>query len=112
MPEHSVHCGSYAEATIRFIKSQLASYGKCPELSLVSQQLNVSERTLRRYLQAEGCNFASLTETARYQLLRSLQGKTLEELAELLDYSEPRSVSRLLHKYKSTVMQNSPVFDA
>ncbi len=75
-------------------------YG-APKLNDIAEAVHVSERTLRRRLQAEGSGFQSLLDTIRHQqalLFLDDPQLTILDIALLLGYSEPTAFT---HAFKS-----------
>ncbi len=66
----------------------------------VSRKLGVSERSLDRLLAREGVRFSALTEIRRLERAKTLlrAGKTVEDVAEALGYSEARSFRRAFQR--------------
>ena len=62
----------------------------------VARRLGVSERSLDRLLAREGVRFSELTETRRLELAKSLllAGRTVDEAAERIGYSDARAFRR------------------
>jgi AraC-like DNA-binding protein len=64
--------------------------------------MHMSERALRRRLQAEGTSFRILVQDVRRHLARRyLQdgGLTVDEVSRLLGYSEPAAFSRAFKRW-------------
>jgi AraC-like DNA-binding protein len=73
-----------------------------PTLDRVAATLHLSERTLQRHLRREGATFASLLDTTRRELARQWlsEGRlTRTEIAYLLGFSQPSSLSRALRRW-------------
>jgi len=69
----------------------IQSAGNFLDIEQVAQRLHVSERTLRRRLEAESTTFRSILEEIRDLLAREYLAETqltVAEIAHLLDYSE------------------------
>jgi AraC-like DNA-binding protein len=69
----------------------IQSAGDFLDIAQVAQSLHMSERTLRRRLQAESTSFRSTFEEIRDLLAREYLAETqltVAEIAHLLDYSE------------------------
>jgi AraC-like DNA-binding protein len=78
----------------------LQTPGALPDASAVAADLLISERSLRRRLEAEGTSFRALTDEVRQTLAEELLTTAdlkLEEVAQRLGYSEPAS---LIHAFK------------
>ena len=70
----------------------------------VARRLHMSLRTLQRRLQGEGLTFRDVVDNARRQLARNYardRSMTGEEIAYLLGFSEPRSLSRAMARWKA-----------
>ncbi|MEM1237494.1 MAG: helix-turn-helix transcriptional regulator [Pseudomonadota bacterium] len=66
-------------------------------MATTAQRLNMTPRTLQRRLAAEGISFGGLLETTRRELANSyltLQDIRIEEISQLLGYSDPNSFYR------------------
>lgn len=76
--------------------------GHYPDLASVAQQLHLSERTLKRRLQAEGQNYQRLLDAARFQhaceLLR-MTTVSIEAVAQSLGYLDPANFTRAFRKW-------------
>ena len=69
----------------------IQSAGEFLDITQVAQSLHVSERTLRRHLEAESTSFRTTFEEVRDLLAREYLAETeltVAEIAHLLDYSE------------------------
>ena len=90
--------GSAVRAAIR------ESFGADPPtLDRVASALNTSERTLQRQLSSEGVSFASLLDATRRELAEQWldEGRlTRTEIAYLLGFSQPSSLSRALRRWQ------------
>lgn len=78
----------------------LQTPGALPDAATVARDLLMSERSLRRRLEAEGTTFRTLADEVRQILAEELlttANLKLEEVAERLGYSEPAS---LIHAFK------------
>ncbi len=66
----------------------------------VSRKLGVSERSLDRLLAREGMRFSELTETRRLERAKALLrgGRTVEDVAEAVGYSDARSFRRAFQR--------------
>ena len=72
--------------------------------AMVARRLHMSMRTLQRRLQGEGLTFRDIVDSARRQLARNYakdRSMTSEEIAYLLGFSEPRSLSRAMARWKA-----------
>jgi AraC-like DNA-binding protein len=79
--------------------------GETPSLSRVARALHLSARTLQRQLAQEELSFESVLEAERAALARHhlAEGRlSLEELAFLLGYSEPRALARAFKRWTGT----------
>ncbi|MHB8233518.1 MAG: AraC family transcriptional regulator [Solirubrobacteraceae bacterium] len=73
-----------------------------PTLERVAATLHVSPRTLQRQLRSEDTNFAALLDATRHELTRQWlsEGRlTRTEIAYLLGFSQPSSLSRALRRW-------------
>jgi AraC-like DNA-binding protein len=72
--------------------------------AMVARRLHMSLRTLQRRLQSEGLTFRDVVDSARRRLARKY-GKdrsiAREEVAYLVGFSEPRSLSRAMARWKA-----------
>ena len=78
----------------------LSTPGRLADMELIADELNLSSRTLRRRLEAQGSSFRQLQEEVRQALaeeLLAIESLSLEQIAERLGYSE---VSNFLHAFK------------
>lgn len=78
----------------------LQTPGVLPDATTVARDLLMSERSLRRRLEAEGTAFRALSDEVRQTLAEELLTTAdlkLEEVAQRLGYSEPAS---LIHAFK------------
>jgi len=69
----------------------------------IARSLHMSPRTMQRKLQGEGLTFRELLDSARRQLARQYgqdRSVTRTELAYLLGFSEARSLSRAMARWK------------
>lgn len=77
--------------------------GRLPGLEEVAERLNVSSRTLRRQLSAEGVGFQGILDDVRHQrALELLQRSRLsiDEIAYRLGYSDPSNFGRAFRKWE------------
>ncbi len=89
------------QQVIQNIQRQLPS---TPQLTIdsVAEGMNISVRTLNRYLQAEGTRFRDLLEQARKEIAGSMIGDPnllVEDIAYLLGYNEYSSFSRAFRRW-------------
>ncbi|WP_290643042.1 AraC family transcriptional regulator [Aquabacterium sp.] len=80
----------------------ICSEGRYPDVAAMAQKLLLSERTLKRRLQDEGCSFQSLLDQARHQdSLRLLGNPTLaiKQVAEAVGYTDPANFARAFAKW-------------
>jgi len=89
-------------------RALIRSGGKFPAIKQVAQQLNVSERTLRRRLSNESASFRTICDEVRNvlacQYLSDTQ-LTVTDIAELLDYSETVSFRRAFVRWNGMTPQ-------
>lgn len=78
-------------------KMMLERSGDFPRITQIAQQLHMSERTLRRKLNAEGTSFQDVLNDVRYNIsceyLRSMQ-LSIADIAELLGFADPSNFRR------------------
>ncbi|MGE6790972.1 AraC family transcriptional regulator [Pseudomonas guineae] len=78
----------------------LSTPGRLADMEVIASELNISSRTLRRRLEAQGSSFRQLQEEVRQALaeeLLAIASLSQEDIAERLGYSE---VSNFLHAFK------------
>lgn len=76
--------------------------GRYPELAEVAEQLHVSERTLKRHLQAEGCSFQSLLDEVRQRDAERLLANpqmAIKQVADAVGYADPANFARAFGKW-------------
>lgn len=76
--------------------------GRYPELAEIAEQLHVSERTLKRRLQAEGCSFQALLDEVRQrdaQRLLSDPKLAIKQVADAVGYADPANFARAFNKW-------------
>lgn len=81
----------------------LQTPGKLPDAVTVARDLLMSERSLRRRLQAEGAAFRELVDEVRQALAEDLLTTVdlkLEEVAQRLGYAEPASFIHAFKRWK------------
>ena len=102
---HAGDRGDVADDVRREIALSLAQHHRIPALDHVAASLGVSERVLRRRLNARGIRYRALADEVvaplakRYLLDSSL---TLDHVAELVGYSEPASFVRAFRRWTGT----------
>jgi len=80
----------------------LSQPGEFPTVELAAERLNMSTRTLRRRLKAEGSSFRELLDEVRFQLAREYLAETslpLSEVSWLLGYTEPGNFSHAFNRW-------------
>lgn len=79
----------------------LSEPGIFPDIKTLSEKLHISERSLRRKLKEEGFSFQQLLNDVRRELAKQyLQaGLSIEQIAELLDYSETANFSHAFKRW-------------
>jgi len=80
----------------------LSQPGEFPTVELAAERLNMSTRTLRRRLKAEGSSFHELLDEVRFQLAREYLAETslpLSEVSWLLGYTEPGNFSHAFNRW-------------
>ena len=86
----------------------IRSGGKFPVIKQVAQQLNVSERTLRRRLSSESSSFRAICDEVRNVLACQYLSDThltVADIAELLNYSETVSFRRAFVRWNGMTPQ-------
>jgi AraC-like DNA-binding protein len=81
------------------------SAGNFLSISEVAGQLNVTERTLRRRLAAEGTDFRTIFDDIKNTLAQNYLRKTslsVVEIADLLNYTEATNFHRAFQRWNST----------
>ena len=81
------------------------SAGNFLSISEVAEQLNVTERTLRRRLAAEGTDFRTIFDGIKNTLAQNYLRKTslsVVEIADLLNYAEATNFHRAFQRWNST----------
>ena len=81
------------------------SAGNFSSISEVAEKLNITERTLRRRLTAEGTNFRTIFDDIKNTLARNYLRKTslsVVEIADLLNYSDATNFHRAFQRWNST----------
>ena len=76
--------------------------GFFPDIDYVAEKLNISTRTLRRRLTAEGSNYRALLDEIRFGLAREYLAETsltMEEITGLLGYSESGNFSHAFRRW-------------
>jgi AraC-like DNA-binding protein len=80
----------------------LAMLGSCvPSVSVLARQLGLGSRTLQRQLQEAGTSFAGLLDGVRRDAAERAvrNGRTLEDVAQELGFSDPRSLQRAFKRW-------------
>jgi len=73
-----------------------------PSMQEVAARLAMSERTLRRRLQAQGTDYQQQVDQVRQQLAQQLISNkqvTIQQIAAVLGYSEPASFRRAFYRW-------------
>src|SRR5690606_7319506 len=76
--------------------------GHYPDIARMAQWLRMSERTLKRRLQDEGCTFRSLLESVRRQDSERLLANpqlAIKEVAQTVGYADPANFARAFAKW-------------
>lgn len=76
--------------------------GRVPDLAEVAAALAMSERSLQRGLQAEGCAYRDIVDEVRHTLALAhlaRPGSTATDVAFLLGFSEPSAFSRAFRRW-------------
>jgi len=86
----------------RVCRQLVCQDGHYPDLATVASQLCLSERTLKRHLQAEGLNFQALLDSVRESDSRRLlanRALSVEQVAQAVGYNEPANFTRAFRKW-------------
>jgi AraC-like DNA-binding protein len=110
LQEHTEHLLSQlprADPFVYAVRSKLLEQLRsgAPDPSSVARALHVSERTLRRRLQAEGTGYQALLEDLRMQLARQYVGETnqgYEVIARRLAFSDSSAFFRAFKRWTGT----------
>ncbi|MET8471881.1 AraC family transcriptional regulator [Streptomyces sp. NPDC006422] len=100
--------GSGAARTVR--RQLLAGGGPDPGIECVARRMNITSRTLRRKLAAEGTTYRRLLDDVRLTLVQDgLRHERLSaaELAHRLGYSEPSSFMRAFRRWTAAETSRS-----
>jgi AraC-like DNA-binding protein len=93
------------ETTANVRRLLIHSAGNFLSISEVAEKLNITERTLRRRLTADGTNFRTIFDDIKNTLARNYLRKTslnVVEIADLLNYSEATNFHRAFQRWNST----------
>ena len=88
----------------------LANPGSLPDLHLAANKLGLSERNLRRKLEADGLGFQALKDEFRLDLSRQLliSGRLApKEVAHLLGFATPSALSRAFKSWTGLTIKQS-----
>lgn len=83
----------------------LSEPGVFPSLERLSERLKMSPRTLRRRLSEEGTSYQQILDEIRFRLAKQYLQETritLEEISELLGYSDPGNFSHAFKRWSQT----------
>ena len=83
----------------------LRNPGRFPEVSLIAEQIGLSERSLRRHLSEENTSYTEILDEVRFSLARQYLSETrlpLQEIAELLGYSEAGNFTHAFKRWSGT----------
>lgn len=83
----------------------VARPGYFPDIDYVAEKLDMTSRTLRRRLVAEGSNYQQILSEVRYQLAQEYLGTSnlpLEEISVLLGYSTPGNFTHAFKRWHGT----------
>lgn len=92
-----------------------ASVGDLPVQTALAKTVNLSERTLRRRLQAQSVSYRGLRDEARYELARDLlrhSSMSISEIAAAAGYADPRAFRRAFRRWSGmlpTAFRQFPV---
>jgi len=73
-----------------------------PSLPEIAKRLNMSERTIKRHLQAQGTSFLQLLNEIRFKEAKKLLAKeqyNIQDIANLIGYEESTNFVRAFKKY-------------
>jgi len=76
-----------------------------PSMTMVASDLNMSVRTLRRSLEAEGTSFRAIDQAVRRQRAEELLAEdqlSLERIAEFLGYATSAAFVRAFKRWRGT----------
>jgi AraC-like DNA-binding protein len=93
---------SVEETTAAVRQLLIQSAGDFLDIAQIAERLHVSERTLRRRLDAESTNFRSVVDEIRDLLAKEYLAKTdltIADIAHLLDYAETVSFRRAFARW-------------
>lgn len=79
-----------------------ATLGDAPVQTALAKTANMSERTLRRRLQAQSVSYRGLRDEARYELARDLlrhSSMSISEIAAAVGYADPRAFRRAFRRW-------------
>lgn len=74
-----------------------------PNSKVMAAKLGISEQTMRRKLSAEGINYQQIKDNLRSDLatkLLSNRSLTISDIAQLLNFSEPRAFTRAFRQWQ------------
>ena len=80
----------------------VARPGEFPDIETIADKLNMTARTLRRRLTAEGSSYQQILGDVRYQLAREYLATSslpIEEIAALLGYSSPGNFTHAFKRW-------------
>lgn len=89
---------SFSEIVRDLIRDCLLTHRQAPNLANLARSMGISGRTFRRRLNKDGKNLSQVLTDVRVEIANSEKGKTREEMAEILGFSEAKSVSRIISK--------------
>ncbi|MBI2734640.1 MAG: AraC family transcriptional regulator ligand-binding domain-containing protein [Aquabacterium sp.] len=92
-----------SQTTVDLVRAHLVcTNGRYPDVAAMAQKLLMSERTLKRRLQDEGCSFQALLDQARHQDSLRLLGNpalAIKQVAEAVGYTDPANFARAFAKW-------------
>jgi len=92
---------SVADRVMRLLETGRSQ--RLPALEDVAEHLQISTRTLRRQLAAEGVRFQQLQDSLRHRRALELLRRnelTIDEIADALGYSDPSNFGRAFRKWE------------
>ncbi|WP_458723494.1 AraC family transcriptional regulator [Pseudomonas brenneri] len=78
--------------------------GKRPSMEFFAEKLSITSRTLRRMLKKEGVTYREVVDTVRQKIAAEIfsdRKSSVEEVAEVLGYSDSSSLSHALKRWKT-----------
>jgi len=93
---------------LEFVNTRLHSSLVNPRtLAQVAQEVNMSERTLRRHLNAENVSYSELLDETRFERAQDLLRNTklsIDEIGQAIGYSDARSFRRAFKRWSAGLL--------